>query len=247
MLSRPPIRIAMWSGPRNISTEMMRAWGNRADTIVVDEPFYAQYLHATGLPHPGAIEVIADGEIDPSRVAEYLTTAPLPAGKLMQYQKQMTHHLLPGTDRSWLSCVQNCFLIRDPADVIVSYLKKNGEPTAEDLGFPQQLEIFERVRALTGKVPPVIEADAVLRDPPRMLRLLCDSLGVEFSDAMLSWPAGLRESDGIWAKHWYSEVAKSTGFQQRAALPAPSIPSKLREVHARCREIYEQLHAHRLR
>ena len=171
----PALRLAMWSGPRNISTAMMRAWGNRADTTVVDEPFYAYYLARTGKQHPLAAEVIAEGETDWRKVAERLTTA-VPESKAIFYQKQMTHHLLPEVSREWLAGLTNCFLIRDPAEVIASYLKKNDNPSAEDLGFPQQREIFDWVRERKGAVPPVIDARDVLQNPKRMLRVLPNAL-----------------------------------------------------------------------
>ena len=240
-----PLRLAMWSGPRNISTALLRSWGNRPDTFVVDEPFYAFYLQATGKDHPVAAEVIANGETDWRKVAAHLTSA-APEGKTIFYQKQMTHHLLPQVERRWLDGLTNCFLIREPAEVIVSYLKKNDDPTVEDLGFVQQAEIFDWVREHDGAVPPVIDAGDVLRDPESTLRLLCAAVGVEFDRAMLSWPPGLRESDGVWAKHWYGEVARSTAFQPyepREAL----VPERLREVHQRCQECYERLLPHRLR
>ncbi|MEY2498801.1 MAG: hypothetical protein QOD12_2357, partial [Verrucomicrobiota bacterium] len=144
-----PVRIAMWSGPRNISTALMRSWGNRADTFVCDEPFYAHYLQATGRAHPGAEEVISSGETDWRKVVARLT-GDVPEGRRIFYQKQMTHHLLPGIDRGWLGAVTNCFLIRDPREVIVSYIKKNNDPALEDIGFVQQAEIFDWVRAYTG-------------------------------------------------------------------------------------------------
>ena len=245
MQKSEPVRIAMWSGPRNISTAMMRAWGNRPDTFVCDEPFYASYLNRTRLDHPGADEVIAHGETDWRKVAAQLTGA-VPDGKQIYYQKQMTHHLLPEIDRAWLVNVTNCFLIRDPAEVIVSYIKKNNDPTIEDIGFVQQAEIFDWVRAKTGAVPPVIDARDVLQDPEKILRLLCEAVGVEFLEAMLTWAPGLRETDGIWAKHWYSEVAKSTGFQKPTERTA-SVPERLSNVHDRSRELYERLYQHRLR
>jgi hypothetical protein len=201
MPNNEPVRIAMWSGPRNISTAMMRSWGNRPDTFVCDEPFYASYLRDTGRAHPRADEVIAHGETDSRKVIAQLT-GPAPDGKPIYYQKQMTHHLLPGIDRSWLARVTNCFLIRDPAEVIISYIKKNNDPTLEDIGFVRQAEIFDWVCARTGAVPPVVDARDVLENPERILKLLCGAVGVEFTEAMLSWPPGLRESDGIWAKHW---------------------------------------------
>jgi hypothetical protein len=245
MPSNKPVRIAMWSGPRNISTAMMRSWGNRPDTFVCDEPFYAHYLQATGRDHPGANEVIATGETDWRKVVQQLT-GEVPEGKSIFYQKQMTHHLLPQIDRAWLGAVTNCFLIRDPRDVIVSYIKKNNDPTLEDIGFVQQAEIFDWVRAHSGAIPPVIDAREVLENPRKILELLCDKVGVEFSESMLSWSPGLRETDGIWAKHWYSEVATSTTFLSPPVRAPEPIPERLREVHEKSREAYERLYQHRL-
>jgi hypothetical protein len=256
---KPIIRIAMWSGPRNISTAMMRSWENRPDTVVVDEPFYAFYLKETGTKHPGAEKVIAQGETDWRKVVEQCRRSASPARTASSavqdspwrtptifYQKQMTHHVLPEISRDWLPDVTNCFLIRDPAKVIASYIKKNPEPEVNDLGFVQQAEIFDFVRRQTGSIPPVIDADDVLRDPERMLRLLCDAIGVEFSDAMLSWPPGPRETDGIWAKYWYAEVERSTGFQPYRERKI-EVPAGLHEIEQRCRECYEQLYQYRLR
>ncbi len=223
---------------------MMRAWGNRPDTLVVDEPFYAFYLKATGKEHPGADEVIAIGETDWRKVVERLTD-PIPDGKRIFYQKQMTHHLLSEVDREWLDAMMNCFLIRDPRQVIVSYIEKQGDPTLEDLGFLQQEEIFDWVRARTGGTPPVIDARDVLENPNRILGLLCDAVGVAFSESMLSWPSGLRQTDGIWAKHWYGEVAKSTSFRPYQS-KRESVPECLREIYERCRECYERLYEYRL-
>ena len=234
----------MWSGPRNISTAMMRTWGNRSDSVVIDEPFYAYYLKATGKKHPGADEVIATGETDWRKVVARLT-GPLPSGKSIFFQKQMAHHLLPEVDREWLIGVTNCFLIRDPRGVIASYIKKQEDPMLDDLGFVQQTEIFQWVRGRTGTAPPVIDARDVLENPKRILELLCDAVGIEFSESMLSWPLGLRDTDGVWAKHWYSEVARSTSFlpyrPKREAVPQRSC-----EIYERCRECYDRLYEHRL-
>jgi Sulfotransferase domain len=234
----------MWSGPRNISTAMMRAWGNRPDTLVVDEPFYACYLNATGKKHPGSDEVIATGDTDWRKVVERLT-GPIPEGRRIFYQKQMTHHLSPEVDREWLVTVTNCFLIREPREVIVSYIKKQGDPTLEDLGFVQQEEIFDWVCKRTNAIPPVLDAKDVLESPERMLHLLCDAVGIEFSESMLSWPPGLRETDGVWAKYWYGEVAKSTSFEPYRPR-RDEVPKHLLEIHKRCRECYERLYAYRL-
>ena len=245
MPDRKPIRIAMWSGPRNISTAMMRAWGNRDDTIVVDEPFYAYYLRATDIAHPGADEVITTGETDWRKVVGYLT-GPVSNGKPIFFQKQMTHHLLPEVDREWLGAVTNCFLIRDPSEVIASYIKKREDPALEDLGFVQQAELFDFVRTPANAVPPVLDARDVLQNPERTLRLLCEAIGVAFRKSMLSWPPGLRETDGIWAKYWYREVAKTTSFQPYRP-SAAKVPAYLGEIYDRCRECYQKLFEYRLR
>jgi hypothetical protein len=244
MNNSTPIRIAMWSGPRNISTAMMRSWGNRSDTAVIDEPFYAFYLKRTGKNHPGIMAIIAGNEPDVCKIIEGLTGA-IPGGRRLFYQKQMTHHLLPEVDRKWLSAVTNCFLIRDPAEVITSYIKKNTDPALDDLGFVQQAEIFDWVRQHSGKIPPVVDAKDVLQDPERMLRLLCKTIGVEFDDAMLSWPPGLRETDGIWAKYWYDEVARSTSFQPYRP-KNERVPERFGDIHNRCRECYDRLSEYRL-
>jgi hypothetical protein len=240
-----PVRIAMWSSPRNISTAMMRAWGNRPDTFVIDEPFYAYYLRATGKQHPGVDEIIASSNTDWANVVAQLT-GPIPKARRIFFQKQMAHHLLPEVDREWLGAVTNCFLIRDPREVIASYIKKREEPALQDLGFVQQAEIFDFVRTRTSSIPPVIDARDVLDNPERMLRLLCEAVGVEFSKSMLSWPPGLRETDGIWARHWYGEVAKTTSFQPYRPRSA-RVPAHLQEIYDRCRECYERLHEYRLR
>ena len=234
----------MWSGPRNISTAMMRAWGNRQDTFVVDEPFYAYYLHATGKRHPGVDEVIATGETDWRKVVGHLT-GPVPNGRQIFFQKQMTHHLLPGIDREWLGAVTNCFLIRDPREVIASYVKKREDAALEDLGFVQQMEIFDFIYARTNTVPAVVDARDVLENPERTLRLLCDAVGVEFRESMLSWAAGVRETDGIWAKYWYTEVARSTSFRQYRNRDH-DVPQRLDAIYERCRECYDRLYQHRL-
>lgn len=234
----------MWSGPRNISTALMRSWGNRPDTMVVDEPFYALYLKRTGKAHPGAAETVSLGETDETRIIQQLLR-PLPPDKTVFYQKHMTHHLLPGCNRAWMDDVINCFLIRDPAEVISSYLRKREDPTLEDLGFIQQAELFESVRHRTGKIPAVIDAADVLRNPPQSLARLCEAIGVNFDESMLSWPPGLRDTDGIWARYWYAEVASSTGFQ-RYKRKKESVPVRFHEIEAEARKHYERLFEYRL-
>jgi len=241
-----PLRLAMWSGPRNVSTAFMRSWENRPDTVVVDEPFYAHYLQATGIGHPGRDEVLAHHETDWRRVVESLL-APLPTGKTIFYQKQMSHHLLPGMGRDWLGSVMHGFLIRDPATMLASLGEKLGEFELEATGLPQQVEIFDHVLRLRGNVPPIIDAADLLAAPEPMLRALCAALGVPFSERMLSWPPGRRATDGVWAKHWYDRVERSTGFEPAEVAEVPRLHGRLAGLDALCRPLYEKLHAHRLR
>ena len=241
----PPLRIAMWSGPRTISTALLRAWENRHDTAVIDEPFYAHYLHATGIDHPGRDEVIAAYETDWRRVVAQIT-GPVPGGKPVFYQKHMAHHMLPGIDEGWLDDFANAFLIRDPRAVIASYAKRRDTVTLQDIGLARQFSLFETVRRRTGSVPPVIDAADVLADPPGLLTRLCDALGVPFDERMLAWPAGPRPSDGVWAKHWYHAVERSTGFAAPDRAAVPDLPVDLEPLAADCRASYDRLYAHRL-
>ncbi|HET9070059.1 MAG TPA: HAD family hydrolase, partial [Amaricoccus sp.] len=229
-----PLRIAMWSGPRNLSTAMMRAWGNRADMAEVrDEPFYAAYLAMTGLEHPMREAVLASQPQDWRVVARDCATAPVARGRLL-YQKQMTHHMLPGIDREWILGLANVFLIRAPERVLASYAAKRETVTLEDIGFVQQAELFDLVAGRTGRAPPVIDAEAVRADPEGVLRRLCAALGIDFDPAMLGWPAGPRESDGVWAPHWYGAVLVSTGFTPPDPAP-PALPAPLAAIAAAAR------------
>lgn len=241
----PSLRLAMWSGPRNISTALMRSWGNRSDTAVVDEPLYAHYLAETGLHHPARQQVIASQPTDWRQVVRQVT-GPAPDGKRIFYQKHMTHHLLPAIDRDWLGKLTNCFLIRHPRDMLTSYVRIRERPTLADTGFLQQREIFEWVAAHQDSTPPVLEAADVLNRPRRTLGLLCDALGIDFQETMLSWPPGPRATDGVWAPHWYSEVEKSTGFRPYRPKDEP-VPDDLAGVYERCLECYDLLYKHRLR
>ncbi len=234
----------MWSGPRNISTALMRSWGSRPDTFVCDEPLYAYYLEQTGTDHPGAIEIIAHYETDWRKVTAWLT-GPVPEGHDIFYQKHMTHHVLPEAGLDWLDELTNCFLIRDPREVITSFCKVVPHLTIEDTGLPQQVAIFEHVRDRSGGVPPVIDARDVLSNPADILSKLCTWIGVPYTDAMLHWPPGRRPTDGIWAPHWYEAVERSTGFAPYRPKDDP-VPDDLLGLLEQCDELYQQLYRYRI-
>jgi hypothetical protein len=234
------IRLACWSGPRNISTATMRSWENRPDTEVVDEPLYAWYLAHTGLDHPGREDVIAAGETNWRRVVDSLTS-PWPDGPVLQYQKHMAQHLVPDLPREWIASLRNVLLIRDPAEVVSSYLRSRATVTPEDIGILQQLEL----KVLLGPTVPVIDAVDFLRSPETYLRWLCTYAGVEFTEAMLSWPPGPRQSDGVWAPYWYHAVLLSTGFEPYRPRRVELTPAG-EEVVAATRAAYERLHEARL-
>ena len=234
----------MWSGPRNISTALMRSWGNRPDTFVCDEPLYASYLKSTGLPHPAADEVIRHHESDWRRVVDWLT-GDVPQGRRVFYQKHMAHHLLPDIERTWITRLTNCFLIRDPKEMLTSLMKIIPEPTVNDTGLPQQLEIFEQMCDDPQHPPPVLDSRDVLDDPRGMLGRLCTAVGLEFSDRMLEWPPGRRDTDGVWAPYWYGEVEKSTSFRPYRP-KTDEVPASLNYVLDECRDYYRTLARHRL-
>lgn len=245
-----PRCIAMWSGPRNISTAMLRAWGSRADTFVIDEPFYAHYLSQSHHreEHPGADEIIATYENDWRKVAESLTgDAPsaMTEPKPIFYQKHMTHHMLDHIDLAWTDVLTNCFLIREPREVIASYIKVIPNLEIDQTGLPQQIKIFNYVRQVTGKIPPVIDSADVLKDPRRLLTLLCEAVNLPFDESMLKWEAGTRTTDGVWAKYWYAAVERSTEFAPYQKKDEP-IPDHLQDLVAECEALYQEMYQYRL-
>lgn len=239
-----PFRIALWSGPRTISTALMRSWESRDDTFVCDEPLYAHYLAAMDIDHPGREEIIARAETDWHNVVAALT-GPIPEGKSIFYQKHMAHHLLPGVVGDWLDALHHAFLIRNPEELLISLSKVTADPRLEDTGLPQQLGLFERIGSRRGEIPPIIDARDVLDHPRRLLRRLCHALGVEFTDAMLSWRAGPRATDGIWARYWYANVVASTGFKPYEP-PTSPLAAHLRPLERECRRYYDEMYRHRL-
>jgi len=239
------VRIAMWSGPRNLSTAMMRSFGSRADTVVSDEPFYGAYLKQTGDPQAMADQVIESMDCDWNSVAEKLS-GPSPGGAPLWYQKHMAHHMVGPISHDDLPGLTHAFLIRDPARVVASYAAKRVAVRPEHLGVERQVEYFEREADRLGRAPPVIDSADVLRDPPVMLERLCRALAIAWDPAMLCWDPGIRPTDGIWASHWYDSVAASTGFGAPDERPVELGPESLRVAEA-CRPYYDRLAEHRIR
>ena len=217
-------RIAMWSGPRNLSTALMRSFSSREDCEVLDEPFYASYLIKTGLNHPMRAEIIKTQINDPRLVAKNCTTGIIKND--IQYQKQMSHHLAVDFNKDFLKKLNNAFLIRHPSLVITSFEKKKSEFNFSDLGFQQQHNIFEDVANFLGYAPPVIDATDLRKNPNEKLNLLCNALGIKFSLKMLTWEKGAHSCDGVWGKHWYSKTNETFSFDQKdetiECLPEPS-------------------------
>jgi hypothetical protein len=223
---------------------MMRSFGSRSDTFVSDEPFYGAYLKATGDPQPMADEVVASMDCDWLSVARTMT-GPCPNAAPVWYQKHMAHHMVGPVAHDDLPGLRHAFLIRDPARVVASYAAKRVAVRPEHLGVERQVEYFEREADRLGHAPPVIDSADILRNPAAMLERLCSALGIDWDPAMLRWDPGIRETDGIWASHWYDAVASSTGFGEPDERPV-MLDDEAKRVADACRPFYERLAAHKL-
>lgn len=238
------MRLAMWSGPRNVSTALMRAFDSRSDCVVSDEPLYGYYLKKTRARHPIAEEVIAAMTTDWPTLTRDLT-GPIPGGKQLWYQKHMAHHLLDEIPRDWLCQLHNVFLIREPRSMLVSLLKVLDEVEINDTGLPQQVDLFRWESERTGRIPAVVDSRELLLDPAGVLRQLCDRVGIEYSDQMLSWEAGSRETDGVWEAHWYGKATNSTGFTPYHDSDT-DVPADYESLARQCEYLYQELAAFRL-
>ena len=238
------IRIAMWSGPRNLSTAMMRSFGSRADTFVSDEPFYGAFLKETGADHPMREAVIAAMDCDWQSVIQSLRGPPS-EDKPVWYQKHMWHHMAGPIGYDDFDGFTHAFLIREPERMIASYLGKRETAAFEGFGMDRQAEFFEREADRLGHAPPVIDANDVLMNPYAVLSRLCEAIGIRWDMAMLSWLPGRRETDGPWAPHWYGAVEASTGFGSPETDPV-ELPDDAQRVADQCRPYYERLAAHRI-
>lgn len=240
------MRIAMWSGPRNLSTALMYSFGARSDCAVWDEPFYAAYLRHSSVEHPMQQNILSAGDDDPQAVGRRCASGPVPDGKQVFYQKHMAHHILPDFDRRWMAGLTHVFLIRHPARVIASYHAKAENPSLEDIGAAQLTELYEEVTNHSGNRPVVIDSADIRQAPEPMISALCATIGLEFDLAMLTWPKGGHPDDGVWAPHWYNAVWNSTGFAG-AEGPLPVVPAHLQPVLDAALPHYEALARYRLR
>ena len=237
--------IAMWSGPRSLSTAMMRAFENRVDTEVLDEPFYAHYLEKTDIQHPGR-EIILESQSTNWDEIVKLCSSSIPHGRSVWYQKHMAQHNLYGYNINWISDLKNCVLIRDPKYVIASYGKQFSVNNERLLGYIQQIEIINYIEKEHGKTPPIIDATDILKDPEKYLKRLCDEIEIEFSSRMLSWPKGGRDTDGVWAPYWYSSVNDSTGFKPYENKEI-KIDHSLLKIYNNCMKHYKKMYDKRIR
>ena len=231
----------MWSGPRNLSTALMRSFENRKDTNVWDEPLYAYYLYETKKNHPLAKDIINKYETNINKLLIQMTKN---TGKKNLYQKHMTHHILKRTSIDWITKGVNCFLIRHPKDVIKSYIQKNNLDNANDIGFPMQMKLFNQVKTLIGN-PIVINAEDLSNNPKNTLISLCKRLEIPFSEKMLKWPKGKRVTDGIWEKFWYQNVKLSTKFE-KLNTDLDEIPIEYKNIYIECIDIYNKLNEHNI-
>lgn len=236
------MHLAVWSGPRNLSTALMYSFAARGDCAVWDEPFYAAYLAATGIDHPMRDEVMAAGECDPQKVA-LACIGPIPGGAPLFYEKHMTLHMIPSFDRSFMRECVNVFLIRHPARVVASYSRQRASVNLADIGFTQQADLFDEVTAFAGHTPVVVDSSDIRADPTGVLTRLCAAVGIEYTDRMTRWPPGGHPCDGVWAPHWYEAVHRSTGFEG-AEGPLPSLAGAAADLATMAMPSYERLKAH---
>ena len=237
-------RIAMWSGPRNISTAMMRSFGSRRDTVCFDEPFYAWYLKKTMVEHPLRDEII-DHHISEWEAVVDQILGPIPGGKEFYFLKTQPQQMMPEVSRKWFSDVEHFFLIRDPEMIVRSYAASRTDFVAGELGIKMLREIFDEVTALNGKPPPVVSSEDILADPRKTLMRLCEHMDMPFDEAMLSWKPGSHLEDGIWGPHWYRSVLKSTGFGAPSNSPHP-LPEKFEYMLPELQAHYEVMLKHKL-
>lgn len=221
---------------------MMYSFGQRADTIVFDEPLYAHYLRVTGVEHPGQHEILAVQENDGNKVVQDLLLGSF--DKPVAFFKQMTHHLV-ALDESFLQQMKNILFIRDPKQIISSYAQVRPDVNMQDIGIAKQWQLYQQ---LTGQNQhcAVLDSNEILKAPEKVLTALCAAIDIPFDKAMLQWPAGPKEADGVWAKYWYANVHKSTGFEKQAT-SSRALPEYLEPLYQESKTYYDQLFQHSIK
>jgi Sulfotransferase domain len=241
-MPRDSLKLSMWSGPRNVSTALMYSFRQRSDTVVFDEPLYGHYLHVSGAEHPGRDEVMAAMDMNGERVVREVLLAS--SDKPIHFYKNMAHHVL-GLDRSFLSQLSNILLTRNPRDMLPSLAQQIPNPILRDTGLKEQVEILE-IMLDNGQIPVVIDSRELLRNPSYVLQEVCKRLEIPFEETMLSWPAGAKSEDGVWAKHWYHNVHASTTFGKYEA-KQEAFPQQLEPLLTESLPFYEQLYEYAIK
>lgn len=236
------LRLNIWSGPRNVSTALMYSFAQRTDTRVLDEPLYGHYLRVSDAQHPGGDEVMADMECDGEKVIADVILGS--CDRPILFMKQMAHHLVE-ISRVFFTQTANVLLTRDPIDMLPSLVNQLETPTLRDTGYKMQAELLNEFQNISQNLP-VLDSRELLKNPQQVLTQLCDALNIPFESTMLSWPPGPRSEDGIWAKHWYHNVHKSTGFQPYRPKPEP-FPNQLKPLLKECQPYYDQLYKHAIK
>ena len=232
----------MWSGPRNISTALMRSFENRNDIMVIDEPFYAYYLKFSENKHPLYRKIINNYETNEIKIINKI----LKQNNKNKFIKHMTHHINLNTNLNWIKNTKNFFLIRHPEKVINSYIKKNKLNNINDLGFIEQVKIFEYVKKFSKQKPIVINSSSLLKNPKNILSKLCNKLDLKFEPSMLKWPKGERNSDGIWSTVWYKSVINSSKFNKEKVNKI-NIPKKYHNILNECLDLYSKLNRYSIK
>lgn len=235
-------RICLWSSPRNISTAIMYSFAQRLDTIVFDEPLYAHYLRVTGVIHPGQEEILQSQENDGDKVVQQLMLGAFE--KPVAFFKQMTHHLVQ-LDEAFLAYTKNIIFIRDPKQIISSYAQVRPDVNMQDIGIEKQWQLYNQLTENNFHCV-VLDSNEILKAPQKVLTELCEALDISFDKAMLQWPAGPKKEDGIWAKYWYDNVHKSTGFEMQKT-SSRTLPQYLESLYNESKKYYDLLYQHSLK
>ena len=238
--------IAMWSGPRNLSTALMYSFENRGDTKIEDEPFYGYFLSNNQIMHPDRDVIINIMETDKYKLISYLSDIENLQNERIWYQKQMTHHINITDDISWIKHITNCFLIRDPMDVIISYKKIYSEVSMNLIGLEQQNKIFDYVLNNINDKPLVIDAHDLRNDPENILKKACQKLNIKFTKKMIQWTAGPKKNEGVWGEYWYQNVWNTTSFIKEKNSQNKRVKPNIKNLYEQAKIFYDKLYHYKI-